>query len=139
MRKVGLDIGLKRIGVALSDPLFISAQPLITIIRSNFKDEVKAIKEIIKEHDVEEVIVGVPYSLNGTLGPQGKLTLDYIAKLRNELKIPVTEWDERFTTSLAEKPLLLAKLNRDERKKVIDKVAAAIILQSYLENLREKE
>ncbi|MDO8886742.1 Holliday junction resolvase RuvX [Candidatus Oleimmundimicrobium sp.] len=137
MRIIGLDIGSKRIGVAVSDALCVIAQPLTTVLRSTFEDEIKIIKKYIEDYDVDKVVVGVPYSLSGEIGPQGKLTLDYIEKLQSELQIPVIECDERFTTYIAKKTLILANMRRAERKKVIDKVSAVLILQSYLDSSRE--
>ncbi len=138
MRMISLDIGSKRIGVAVSDALCIIAQPLTTILRSTFEDEIETVKKYVEDYDVDKIVVGVPYSLNGAIGPQGKLTLDYIEKLRDGLQAPIVEWDERFTTSIAEKALKSANLSRAKRKKMIDKVSATLILQSYLEYLSGK-
>ncbi|HDP69358.1 MAG TPA: Holliday junction resolvase RuvX [Actinobacteria bacterium] len=138
MRKIGLDVGSRRTGVALSDALCVTAQPFTTIYRSNFDDEVKTLRKLIEDHNVNEVIVGIPYSLNGTVGPQAQLVIDYIAKLRDNLNIPVLEWDERLTTVLAERSLASANLSHNKKKKLVDKVAAALILQSYLDSVQKK-
>ena len=138
MRMISLDIGSKRIGVAVSDALCIIAQPLTTILRSTFEDEIETVKKYVEDYDVDKIVVGVPYSLNGAIGPHVKLTLYYIQKLRYGQQAPIVEWYERFTTSIAEKALKSANLSRAKRKKMIDKVSATLILQSYLEYLSGK-
>lgn len=138
MKRVGLDIGDRCIGVAISDPVGKIAQPLTTLNRLDFSSDVKELKKLIKSHQVSEVIVGLPLSLNGSVGPQARKAIGYVGKLKQELAIPVRMWDERLTTLVAQKPLFSARLRRRSRKKIVDKVAASLILQSYLDALSQE-
>lgn len=132
MRRIlGLDVGERRIGVALSDALGITAQGLETIERENALVE---IKDLIKEHDVKTIIVGMPFNMNGSKGESARLTDDFIALLIREMGIEVTTVDERLTTAQGERILLEADLSRKKRKRSIDKIAAQLILQTYLDS-----
>lgn len=129
MRILGIDYGEKRIGVAVSDPLGLTAQPVDAV------EDIEGIKRIVKEYDeVEEVVVGLPKSLSGKLGPQAQKVLEFVEKLKKDLRQRIITWDERLTTVEAEKVLISAGLSRQKRKEVVDKSAAAIILQSYLDS-----
>ncbi|MEW6188697.1 MAG: Holliday junction resolvase RuvX [Actinomycetota bacterium] len=139
MRKMGLDIGAKNIGVAISDPLCKTSQGLTTVKRSNFSREVRKLKELIENYQVDEVIVGIPLNLNGSSGPQTRMVKKYAKKLSSQLELPIKCWDERLTTLSARKALLQANVRRAQRKMVIDKVAATLILQGYLDSLRRGE
>lgn len=139
MRKMGLDIGTKRIGVAISDPLGHIAQALTVIERGKFDSEIQKLREIVAEYQIDEIIVGLPLKLNGTVGSQAKAVMEYIDKLGSTLPIPIRGWDERLTTLVAEKVLLSLDVKRAKRKRIVDKVAASVILQSYLDNLRQEE
>ncbi|MCL6473293.1 MAG: Holliday junction resolvase RuvX, partial [Firmicutes bacterium] len=97
------------------------------------------IKQLIDEYDVEKVVIGLPVSLAGELGPQAKAVLEYVEKLRATVKVPVATWDERLTTASAKRMLLESEVRRSRRKEVIDKIAAAIMLQSYLDAKRSGE
>ena len=132
MRRIlGLDVGERRIGVALSDALGITAQGLETIERKNALVE---ISDLIKEYDVKKIIVGMPFNMNGSKGESARLTDDFIALLRGKVGIEVTTVDERLTTAQGERILLEADLSRKKRKRSIDKIAAQLILQTYLDS-----
>lgn len=132
MRILGLDIGDKRIGIALSDELALTAQALEVVERKKGK-ELERLRSLVEHYEVGTVVVGLPRNMNGSLGPQGRKVLAFAAELRRELPASVVLWDERLTTVEAAKYLIRADTSRSRRKKVIDKVAAALILQSYLD------
>lgn len=133
MRVMGLDVGDKTIGVAISDLMGWTAQGLEVIKRTNDKKDLKRLEEIIQTHQVESIVVGLPKNMNGTVGPQGEKVQKFTRKIENTLHLPVELWDERLTTVAAEKLLIGADVSRGKRKKVIDKMAAALILQGYLD------
>ena len=135
MRIMGLDLGEKTIGVAISDPLALTAQGLKVIKRSASDLEMKEIAKIVKEYEVTEIVVGYPKNMNGTIGPRAKKTEEFADNLRKELSLPVKLWDERLSTIGAERVLLEADISRAKRKKIIDKMAAVIILQGYLDSI----
>lgn len=134
-RAMGLDVGDKTIGVALSDLMGWTAQGLETIIRTNLKADLRRLEEIIQEHDVNKIVVGLPKNMNGTLGPQGEKVVLFIEKLNNRFKLEVVSWDERLSTVAAERSLIAADVSRQKRKKIIDKMAAVYILQGYLDSI----
>ncbi|MCT4565378.1 MAG: Holliday junction resolvase RuvX [Maledivibacter sp.] len=134
MRLMGLDVGDKTIGVAVSDLLGLTAQGVETIRRTGNKAAINRLREIISEKNVEKIVVGLPKNMNGTLGPQGEKTLNFVEKLKEKINIEIVLWDERLTTVAAEKMLISADVSRKKRKKVIDKVAAVYILQGYLDS-----
>lgn len=136
MRKLGLDIGGRRIGVALSDPLGLRAQSLEVIERENFSTEIAKLKEIIEKYQVDEVIVGVPLTLKGKIGPQARETEEYIHKLQLKLGVPLKKWDERLSSRVAKGILQEGKIKGKQKKQVAHKLAAAIILQGYLDSLK---
>jgi len=133
---MGLDVGSKTVGVAISDEMGWTAQAIETIaIDENIKRfGFERIGEIIKEYDVKEIIVGLPKNMNNTIGPRGEASQYYAEKLKSLFEIPVKLWDERLSTMAAERILLEADVSRKKRKKVIDKMAAAMILQGYLDS-----
>lgn len=135
MRVLGLDIGTKRIGVSLSDELGLTAQPMENIIRSEIDEDIGKIRQIVEGADVSEIVIGLPLNINGSEGPQAEMVLDFCTLIRRELKVNVIVWDERFSTRSAERVLLEADLPRRRRKHLRDRVAATIILQSYLDSL----
>ena len=132
MRKMALDVGTKTIGVALSDPLGWTAQGLEVISRRKLEVDLNRLKEICTEYEVTEIVVGLPKNMNGTLGPKAHEILDFVEALKEALGLPVVTWDERLSTVAAQRALLEADVSRSKRKKVIDKMAAVIILQGYL-------
>ena len=137
MRILALDVGDKRIGVAISDELEIAAHSLTTIQRSDQSRVFTSIKEIIEEYNVEEIVVGKPVMMNGTMGIQGEKVSRFVEELKNEITVPVRFMDERLSTRFVEKVLIDADVSRKKRGKVIDKLAAVVILQDYL-SLRGK-
>lgn len=138
MRILSLDVGRKKIGMALSDALGITAQGLQTLLRKNKNSDLEQIKKIIREMDVSRVIVGLPLNMDGTEGPMAREIYDFVERLKREIGPPVQLWDERLTTMEAERALLEADLSRKKRKKLNDRVAAQLILQGYLDSLDKK-
>ncbi len=136
MRLMGLDIGRKTIGVAISDELGLTAQGLKTIIRKEIEEEFLEIRNLISRYQIEKIVVGLPKNMDGTLGKQAEMVFLWIEELRKRIPIPVVVWDERLSTVEATKTLLQADLSRAKRKKVIDQLAASIILQGYLDRKR---
>ena len=132
-RVLGLDIGNKTIGVAVSDPLGTLAQGVTTIIRSSKVEDVKALKNIIDEYHVEKLIVGLPKNMNNSMGFQAKRTMNYAEYLKESLDIEIEYVDERLTTASATRSLMEGGVRRENRKKHVDKVAAVLILQTYLD------
>ena len=132
MRILALDVGDKRIGVAISDELEISAHGLTTITRSDLKKEIRDIQEIVSEYNVEEIIVGMPVMMNGSVGIQAEKVGRFVDELKRDFRIPIKLFDERLSTRLIEKTLIAADMSREKRKKVIDKLSAVIILQDYM-------
>jgi putative holliday junction resolvase len=133
MRYLGLDVGDKYIGVALSDETATLATGLDTITRVGPRKDVKAIIDLVRKHEVGEVVVGLPRKLDGTVGVQAEKVLAYMEDLRGALKVPVVPWDERFTTVIANDTMIEAGMSRKARKGMVDKVAAILILQNYLD------
>ncbi|QUH20621.1 Holliday junction resolvase RuvX [Alkaliphilus sp. B6464] len=135
-RIMGLDVGDKTIGVALSDLLGWTAQGLETIRRIGIKKDLQRLEEIIKEYEVNKIVVGLPKNMNGTIGPQGEKVLEFNERLGKRFNnIEIVPWDERLTTVAAERSLIEADVSRKKRKEVIDKIAAIYILQGYLDSL----
>ena len=140
MRKMGLDLGSKTIGVAVSDAMGWTAQGLETIkINEAVNDYgIKRLGQIIKEHEVSEIVLGFPKNMNGTIGPRAEASQEFAKLLEKKFKLPVHLWDERLTTMAAERVLIEADVRRGNRKKVIDKMAAVMILQGYLDRQTNK-
>lgn len=136
MRTMGLDIGSHTIGVAVSDELGITAQGLKTIRRKSMEVDINEIATIIDQFDIQKIVVGLPKNMDGTLGKQAEMVLNWLNSFMNKIHIPVVTWDERLSTVGASKVLLEADLSRAKRKKVIDKLAAVLILQGYLDQCR---
>jgi putative holliday junction resolvase len=135
VRIMGLDVGEKTIGVAVSDPFGWTAQGIKTIRRSGIKTDLNEIINIIKEYNVEKIVVGLPKNMNGTIGPSGEKIMEFSEKLKTELKLEIILQDERLTTVAAEKMLISADVSRKKRKQIIDTVAATYILQGYLDRI----
>lgn len=134
MRILAVDVGEKRIGIALSDALGWLATPLTVIVSKKPEDGLVAIEELIRTHCVGQVIVGYPRSLNGTAGPQAKRVDKFVSQLRARVQVPVVLWDERLSTAQAER--LVHETGRSIQRDRIDALAAAVILQSYLDAKR---
>lgn len=130
---MGLDVGDKTIGVALSDPLFISAQPLETIRRSKASKDIDRLLEIIKQQEVSTIVVGLPKNMNNTIGPQSMKVISFVDLLKKRTDIEIIYQDERMTTLQSERVLIDMNVRRENRKKYIDKIAASFILQTYLD------
>jgi putative Holliday junction resolvase len=139
MKVLGLDIGEKRIGIAVSDALRCTAQGLTVLNRSGVADDIGVIKELIKTSQVSEVVVGLPKNMDGSLGEGARKVLSFVSKLEEALSVPIVLWDERWTTVAATRMLLQADVTRKKRRKVVDKVAAVLILQGYLDSLDNPE
>jgi len=138
MRIMGLDVGSHTIGVAISDALGLTAQALKTIQRRSLEKDVEALGEIVKQFEIGQIVVGLPKNMNGTLGEQAEKVLKWVKTLEENIHLPVSTWDERLSTVGATKILLEADLSRKKRKKSIDRVAAALILQGYLDYHRQR-
>lgn len=138
MRVLGLDFGSRTTGAALCDPLGITAQGLETITRkeeNKLRQTCARIEELIKEYKIETIVLGYPKNMNNTEGERVQKTLEFKALLERRTGLPVVLWDERLTTTAAEQILIENGVRRENRKAVIDKVAAALILQGYLDSL----
>ncbi len=133
MRYLGLDVGDRRIGIALSDETGTLATGLDTLPRVGPRKDLRAIAELVRSRDVGEVVVGLPRSLDGSLGLQAQKVVAFMDELRPVVKVPVVPWDERFTSVVAERALIEGQVSRKGRKGVVDKVAAILILQNYLD------
>lgn len=135
MRVMGLDVGTKTVGIAISDPLGLTAQGIETIHIDEEAGEfgIERIRELVKKYGVTEFVVGYPKNMNNTVGPRGEASEKYKKLLEETFNLPVTLWDERLTTMAAERMLIEADVSRKKRKKVIDKMAAVMILQGYLD------
>jgi putative pre-16S rRNA nuclease len=135
-RTLALDYGDRRIGLALSDPLGIAARPLMTLTRTSSERDMNLILKVVREQEVRRIVVGLPLDMDGLRGKRARLTETFMEKVKRATGLPVIPWDERLTTVQAERILIEADLSRARRRKVIDQVAAVIVLQSYLDAQR---
>jgi putative Holliday junction resolvase len=133
MRILGIDYGRKRIGLAVSDPLYITAQALPTLHRGDAENDMAALEVLIREREVDEVVVGLPKNMDGSLGASAREALAFADELRARFQLAVHMVDERLSTSRAHKAMKSAGLSRKKRTESADKVAAQLILQSYLD------
>ncbi|NLW07906.1 MAG: Holliday junction resolvase RuvX [Clostridia bacterium] len=133
MRIMGLDIGSKTIGVAISDPLGLTAQGLTTIRRRSREKDLVALKELARQYNITEIVVGLPRNMNGSYGPQAALVKQLASKIEKALGLPLHFYDERLSTVAADRILIEADLSRKNRRRVVDQVAATIILQGFLD------
>ena len=141
MRIMGLDFGSKTVGVAVSDSLLITAQSLEIIRRkeeNKLRRTLARIEELIEEYEVEEIVLGLPKNMNATEGIRVELTMEFREKLERRTGLPVIMWDERLTTVVAQKTMIEAGIRRENRKEYVDKIAAALILQGYLDSRSRK-
>lgn len=138
MRFLGLDVGRSRVGVALSDPDGRLAFPFTVINAARTSEVYSQLKGIVDKEKVDEVVVGLPLTLRGERGPQARETTSFADGLSGELGIPIHFWDERLSTKKAGQVLSEADIRAARRKQVVDMVAATVILQSYLDSLRER-
>jgi len=139
MRILGLDVGSKRIGIAISDELGWTAQGIKTLHRSSGESDLGEIRNIARDYGVEKIVVGLPANMNGSIGPQAEIALGFVRELREILDLPIITWDERLSTVEATKMFIRADLSRKKRKQKVDMTAAIIILQSYLDSLARKD
>ena len=134
MRVLALDVGDKRVGVAISDPTQMLARSLKVIQRSSPENDCDTVAQLVEEYEVERVVVGYPRSLDGTVGEQAEKVERYAAGLAKALDVPVVLWDERFSTVSAERLMREVGLRGKKKRERIDAVAAAVILQDYLDS-----
>ena len=137
MRVMGLDYGSKTIGVAISDPLGLTAQGIEIIRReeeNQLRKSLRRIEELIKEYQVEEIVLGFPKNMNNTIGERAEKSLQLKETLERRCKLPVIMWDERLTTVEANRTLMESKVRRENRSKYVDMIAAVFILQGYLDS-----
>ena len=138
MRIIGLDYGSKTVGVAISDSLLLTAQGIETIERkeeNKLRKTLARIEALVKEYEVEKIVLGLPLNMNDTIGERAEKTLEFKAMLERRTGLEVILWDERLTTIEAEQILIESNVRREDRKKYIDKIAAGFILQGYLDSL----
>ena len=136
MRIMALDVGSRTIGIACSDALLMTAQGIETIRRTSLENDFNRLRELISEYEVQELVVGMPKNMNGTKGERAEKTEEFVEKMKAVIDLPVTFWDERLSTVMAERQLIAADVSRKKRKGVIDKMAAVVILQGYLDRLQ---
>ena len=136
MRIMALDVGSRTIGIACSDALLMTAQGIETIRRTSLENDFKRLSELITEYEVHELVVGMPKNMNGTKGERAEKTEEFVEKMKEVIDLPITFWDERLSTVMAERQLIAADVSRKKRKVVIDKMAAVVILQGYLDRLQ---
>lgn len=135
MRYIGLDVGTRTIGVAVSDPLGFTAQGITTIRRKSLDHDFIELEAIFKEYVVKEVVVGLPKNMNGSIGPQAELSMEFGRQLEERFNLKVIYWDERLTTMAANRIMIEADFSRKKRKSLVDKIAATYILQGYLDKI----
>lgn len=139
MRILGLDYGSKTVGVAVSDPLLITAQG-VEIIRRDSENKIRKtyarIEELCREYEVEKIVLGYPKNMNGTDGERVEKTLKFKEDIERRTGLPVIMWDERLTTVSADKVMIESNIRRENRKEFVDEIAAMLILQNYLESIR---
>lgn len=137
MRIMGLDFGSKTVGIAVSDPLYITAQG-VEIIRREQENKLRKtlarIEELVKEYEVEEIVLGLPKNMNNSIGERAEKTLEFKAMLERRTGLNVVMWDERLTTVAADKTMMEVGVRRENRKKYVDQIAATFILQGYLDS-----
>ena len=136
MRIMSLDVGSRTIGIACSDALLMTAQGIETIRRTSLEKDFNRLQELISEYEVHELVVGMPKNMNGTKGERAEKTEEFVEKMKEVIDLPVSYWDERLSTVMAERQLIAADVSRKKRKSVIDKMAAVLILQGYLDRLQ---
>lgn len=139
MRIMGLDVGVKRIGIAISDPMGWTAQGHSVLHRGKINVDLESIAGLCNEYQVEQIVLGYPLNMNGSEGPKTEEIKEFGQALSEFVSIPITYWDERLSTVSAERILINADVSRKKRKEVIDKMAAVNILQGYLDRLANKK
>jgi len=132
MRILALDLGSKRIGLAISDPLGITAQGLETIERT----DIEGLEKVIKEREITEIVIGLPLNMDGSEGERAKDAIEFSKELKEKFSIPVKMYDERLSSAYVEREMIKGDLSRSKRKRLSDRLAAQIILQGYLDSRR---
>jgi RNAse H-fold protein YqgF len=133
MRILAIDHGTKRMGIAVSDELQMIAQPVEFIPAEPFAEFLARLKELLRQKEVELIVIGMPRNMDGSYGPAALKVQDFVAALKNAVTVPIKTWDERLTSVQANRFLLEGNVRREKRKEKVDKTAAAILLQSYLD------
>jgi len=134
MRMIGLDVGERTIGVAISDALGWTAQGVEVIRRTTPERDIDRLGELVRDNEISVFVIGLPKNMNGTIGPQGEKVIAFAETIKGLFGLPVVLWDERLTTVAAQKLLISADVSRAKRRQVVDKMAAALILQGYLDS-----
>jgi putative holliday junction resolvase len=134
MRILALDHGTRRIGVAVSDEMKMIATPMEYIPADPFEKVIERLQQIVRDKEVELILIGMPRNMDGTYGPASQKVKDFIAAVQQHISTPIKTWDERLTSVMANRALLQGNVRRDQRKEKVDKMAAAILLQSYLDS-----
>ncbi|MEI6780403.1 MAG: Holliday junction resolvase RuvX [Verrucomicrobiota bacterium] len=134
MRILGLDHGSKRIGIAISDELKMIAQPLEYILAEPSAAFLARLEELIRDKEVELILIGLPRNMDGSYGPAALKVQDFVEVLKGAVSVPIKLWDERLTSAQANRCLIQGNVRRDKRKEKVDKMAAALLLQSYLDS-----
>ncbi|MDL2238551.1 Holliday junction resolvase RuvX [Christensenellaceae bacterium OttesenSCG-928-K19] len=135
-RLIGLDVGDKRIGIALSDLLMFTAQGIETYNRKEEPQDITYLVDFIQKNDVDRIVCGLPKNMNGSIGEQAEKVQAFAEELKKAAGLPLIYWDERLTTKSAHQTLLEADMSRKKRKAVVDKIAAVYILQGYMDSIR---
>lgn len=130
---MGLDVGDKTVGVAISDALGMTAQGITTVHRQSWAKDLEALKQLAEEHEVKLLVVGLPLNMDGTEGPRAAISKAFAERASEALGLPHVLWDERLSTAEVQRVLLAADVSRKKRKQVVDMLAAQVILQGYLE------
>ena len=133
MRVLGLDVGTKTIGLAVSDPLGITAQGLETLRRKNKRSDFQQLEKLIRDYEIGELVVGYPLGMSGTEGKQGERMRSFAEELRQRFGLPVHLWDERLTTAQANRALREMEMSLERRRRMVDRMAAVLILQSWMD------
>lgn len=139
MRILALDLGARRVGVAISDPLGLTAQGLPTLRPGGKRALLDAVRKLVDSYEVERIVVGLPRNMDGTLGPAARKALAVAEALRTALELPVDTWDERLTTVAAERALDEGNLRGPKRREIVDRIAAQLILEGYLESQKREQ
>ena len=135
MRILGLDVGDRTIGIAISDPLGFTAQGVDTIRRKNIEYDIDEVRKYCEQYDCKTIVVGLPKNMNGSVGSQGEKVLLFCEELKKAVTCDIQMWDERLTTVAANSAMLEADISRSKRKQIVDKVASTYILQGYLDRI----
>ena len=140
MKTLGLDLGTRTLGIAMSDALGMMAHGIETLRfgENHYSKAIQHVQELIKKEKITSIVLGLPKNMNGSIGERGQVTQEFAKNLEEATNVPVILWDERLTTMQVERVLISADVSRNKRKKVVDKMAATIILQSYLDSPQSK-